>query len=76
MRGVVSSEGDGPGGGGYKLAILEPCVPRLDPERQEPVRQPRRPRRQRILVEDRSGACPPSTSSTPGFSFLVAKLLP
>ena len=73
MRGVVSSEGDGPGGGGYKLAILDQ---RLDPERQEPVRQPRRPGRQRILVEDRSGACPPSTSSTPGFSFLVAKLLP
>ncbi|KAI4562343.1 hypothetical protein MJT46_011305 [Ovis ammon polii x Ovis aries] len=36
VQGVVSSEGDGPGGGGYKLAILEPCAPRLDPERQEP----------------------------------------
>ena len=28
---MVSSEGDGPGVGGYKLAILEPCAPRLDP---------------------------------------------
>lgn len=28
---MVSSEGDGPGLGGYKLAILEPCAPRLDP---------------------------------------------
>lgn len=49
--GVVSSEGDGPGGEVKQTGYPGTLRPQTGPREAEPVRQSRRPGRQRILVE-------------------------